>query len=75
VQEEPAREVVTTTGAEALTPWSPDDHVPIEELARRQGVEPVGSLDDLACPELWASDEEYERSLADLYASRRSGLA
>ena len=63
------------TGAEALTPWSSDEHVPIEELARRQGVEPLRSLDDLACPELWASDEEYERLLADLYASRRSGLA
>ena len=75
VQEGPAREVATTTGAEALTPWPPDDHVPIEELARRQGVEPVESLDDLACPELWDSDEEYERFLADLYASRRSGLA
>jgi len=48
--------------------------VPIEELARRQGVEPVESLDDLACPELWDSDEEYEGFLADLYASRRSGL-
>lgn len=70
-----AQEVVTMTSAEALTPWPSDEHVPIEELARRQGVEPVGSLDDLACPELWDSDEEYERFLADLYASRRSGLA
>lgn len=58
---------------EALTP--PSEHVPIEELASRQGVEPVDSLDDLACPDLWDSDEEYERFLADLYASRRSGLA
>ena len=63
------------TSAESLTPWPSDDHVPIEELARRQGVEPVESLDDLACPELWDSDEEYEQFLADLYASRRSGLA
>jgi hypothetical protein len=70
-----AQEVVTMTSAEVLTPWPSDEHVPIEELARRQGVEPVGSLDDLACPELWDSDEEYERFLADLYASRRSGLA
>ena len=68
-------EVVTMTSAEAPTPWPSDDHVPIEELARRQGVEPVRSLDDLACPELWDSDEEYERFIADLYASRRSGLA
>ena len=64
-----------TTGAESLSLWSSAEHVPIEELARRQGVQPVASLDDLAIPELWDSDEEYERFLADLYASRRSGLA
>jgi len=63
------------TGAGPPTPWPSNDHVPIEDLARRQGVEPVRSLDDLACPELWDSDEEYERFLADLYASRRCSLA
>ena len=52
--------------AEALPPWASDEHVPIEELARRQAIEPVGSLDDLARPELWDSHEEYERFLADL---------
>ena len=63
------------TSDEAPTPWPSDDHVPIEELARRQGVEPVESVDDLAGPELWDSDEEYEQFLTHLYASRRSGLA
>lgn len=63
------------TSADALTPWPSDEHVPIEELAHRQGVQPPGSLHELACPGLWDSDEEYERFLADLYASRRSGLA
>lgn len=63
------------TSAEAPTPRPSDDSVPIEELACRQGVEPVESLDDLAYSELWDSDQEYERFLADLYASRRSGLA
>jgi len=33
-----------TTGAESLSPSSPAEHVPIEELARRQGVQPVESL-------------------------------
>ena len=60
------------TSAEALTPWPSDDHVPIEELARRQGVEPVESLDDLACPELWDSDEEFERFLELVRESRRA---
>ncbi len=54
--------------------WPADD-LPIEELARRQGVKAVASLDELAQPDLWESDEEYEEFLADLYASRRSDVA
>jgi hypothetical protein len=61
--------------SESLSQWSSAEHVPIEELARRQGVQPMESLDDLGSPDLWDSDEEYERFLADLYASHRSGLA
>ena len=52
-----------------------DDFVPTEELARRHGVKPITSVDELAQPDLWESDEEYEAFLADLYASRRAGLA
>jgi hypothetical protein len=44
----------------------------IRPLARRQGVKPIKSVDDLAQPDLW---EEYEAFLADLYASRRAGFA
>lgn len=51
------------------------DEVPVEELARRQGIRPVESVDDMARPGLFGSDEELEEFLADLYASRRSGLA
>lgn len=56
-------------------PQRDDGELPIEELARRQGVGPITSVDDLAQPDLWESDEEYEAFLADLYASRRAGLA
>lgn len=59
-----------TSTAEHTPDWSEDD-VPVEELARRQGVQPVASLEELAHPELWDSDEEYEEFLNDLYASRR----
>jgi hypothetical protein len=55
--------------------WQTDDFVPTEELARRQGVKPNPSIDELAQPDLWESDEEYEAFLADLYASQRAGLA
>jgi hypothetical protein len=52
-----------------------DGEVPIEELARRQGIKPIKSVDELAQPDFWESDEEYEAFLADLYASRGAGLA
>ncbi|MGQ0773750.1 MAG: hypothetical protein ACT4NY_04920 [Pseudonocardiales bacterium] len=55
--------------------WPADEDLPIEELARRQGVRPIASLDELAQPELWESDQEYEDFLTDLYASRRSDVA
>ena len=42
-----------------------------EELARRQGVRPVESVDAMARPELFESDEELDAFLANLYASRR----
>jgi hypothetical protein len=53
----------------------PEDDLPFDELAKRQGVAAVGSLAELAQPNLWESDEEYDAFLADLYASRRAGMA
>ncbi len=55
--------------------WPGDEEVPIEELARQQGVGPIASLDELAQPELWESEQEYQDFLADLYSSRRSDAA
>ena len=56
--------------------WPADDFVSTEELAHRQGVKPIKSVDDLAAEvDPFESDEEYEAFLADLYASRRAGLA
>lgn len=49
--------------------------VPVEELARSQGVQPVTSVDDVARPGPFDSDQDWDEFLADLYASRRSGLA
>ena len=52
-----------------------DDHVPVEELARQQGVRPLTSGDDLIQAGMFESDEELAEFLADLYASRRTGMA
>jgi hypothetical protein len=64
----------------STTPEQPEhrpaeDEVPIEELARQQGVGPIVSLDELAQPDLWESEQEYRDFLVDLYASRRSDVA
>lgn len=44
------------------------------EIARRRGVEPIATVDELALPDLFETDEEYEAFLADLYATRRADL-
>jgi hypothetical protein len=50
-----------------------EDRVPIEDLAREQGVRPFQSADELARDGIWESDEELDAFLADLYESRRAG--
>jgi hypothetical protein len=47
------------------------DHLTIDELARRQGVRPVESVDELARPDLFESDEELGELIAMVYADRR----
>jgi hypothetical protein len=65
-----------SSNAEPMPVWhTAAEHVAAAELARRQGVQPVADIDDLARPELFESDEELDEFLTDLYASRRAGLA
>ena len=66
---------MTSSNADRLPEWGTAEHVPVAELARRQGVGPVASVDDLARPDLFTSDEELAEFLADLYAARHTGLA
>jgi hypothetical protein len=49
--------------------------VSVEELARRQGVVPIVSADELARLDTFESDEELDEFLADLYESRRADAA
>lgn len=64
-----------SSNAERMPEWPAAEHVPVEELARRQGVRPVASVSDLARPDLFESDDELDEFLADLYASRRASAA
>jgi hypothetical protein len=66
---------MTSSSADRLPEWGSAEHVPVAELARRQGVGPVASVDDRARPDLFESDEELAEFLADLYAARHTGLA
>ena len=66
---------MTSSNAGRLPESSTAEHVPVSELARRQGVGPVVSVDELARPELFESDEELADFLEDLYVARHTGLA
>jgi hypothetical protein len=50
------------------------DHVSLREMARRQGVRPVESADDLAADGVFDSDEELDEFLAAVAAWRHSDL-
>jgi hypothetical protein len=56
-------------------PFDDEGSLSIGELASRQGVTPLASVSDLAQPGLFESDDQCEAFLADLYASRRAGIA
>ena len=64
-----------TSNAERLPNWRSGERVSVEDLAHRQGVRPITSADELARPGTFESDEELEEFLADLYESRRPGVA
>ena len=50
------------------------EDLPMEELARRQGVRPIATVDELADPDAFDSDEDLEDFLIFIYASRRVDL-
>lgn len=66
---------MTSNNADRLPEWDTAEHVPVEELARRQGVRPIESVDELARPDLFESDEELADFLAMVHADRHTGLA
>jgi len=64
-----------TSGAEHAGQPRSRASVPLDELARRKGVRPVQSVEDMAEDGVFESDEELEEFLAYIYASRHADLA
>lgn len=68
---EQAREVAPMTHEDDERP---DEDLTVEELARRQGVRPIRSLEDLRTGG-FRSDEEVEEFIAFTYTARGRDLA
>jgi hypothetical protein len=72
----PVLEVTVTTSRADYEAQPPrGGSVSIEELARRKGVRPVESVEDMAQDGVFESDEELEEFLAHVYAARHADLA
>jgi hypothetical protein len=65
--------IATTSGAEHPAPQRRGS-VPIDELARRKGVRPVESPDEMA-RDVFDSDEELDEFLAFIADARHADLA
>jgi hypothetical protein len=65
------------TSSSGLASWSVRSGVRVgaAEVAWRQGVRPIASTDELVNLGAFTSDEELDEFLADLYSSRRFGVA
>lgn len=50
------------------------EDAPVGELARRQGEHPIATVDELADPDAFDSDEDLEDVLTYIHASRRAEL-
>ncbi len=66
---------MTSSSADYPPSWATAERVPAEELLRRQGIRPVESVDELACPGLFESDDELDEFISFIHASRHTGLA
>ena len=65
-----------TSSAERIPPASRTlTRSSVSDLARRQGVLPIVSAEDLAMPSAFEHDADYDAFIADLYASRQASIA
>ena len=66
---------VTTNSAEYPERPARDGSVSVDELARRKGVRPIASAEDLACDGVFDTDEELDAFLAHVPAMRHTDVA
>lgn len=53
----------------------PGARASLEEALRREGAQPIRSADDLACDDVFETDEELDEFLQFTYAARRADIA
>jgi hypothetical protein len=71
----PGEVIGMTSGAESVRdPSSSGGRVSLDELARRKGVRPVASLEEMREDGVFGSDEELEQFLEYVQAARHSDL-
>jgi hypothetical protein len=59
-----------------MMPGGPaDEPVTLDELARRKGIRPVESVDDMAQDGVFSSDEELEEFVRHVHAARQADVA
>lgn len=66
---------MTTNSADHMAEPPRRGSVSLDELARRKGVRPVTSVEDMAQEGIFESDEELEEFLAHVHATRQADLA
>jgi hypothetical protein len=70
-----AEVTAVSSGADYVVPDPVGGSIPTEELARRQGVRPIASVDELARDDVFESDQELDEFLAFVTAMRHSDVA
>jgi hypothetical protein len=68
-------EVAVATEAEHPGRARVGSRVSLDELARRKGVRPVESIEDMGQDGVFSSDEEVDAFLVHVYTSRHADLA
>ncbi len=63
-----------SSGAEHGPHTRSSDGRSLDEQARRKGVHPIRSVDDLACDGIFETDEELDEFLARVAEMRRADL-